>query len=66
MNISANIKVFLTYVFFVVIVFTSIVIAALNVRSTVIGFVAILKTTCLLIQLGDSIAIGHTKVNKPI
>ena len=37
MNISANIKVFLTYVFFVVIVFTSIVIAALNVRSTVIS-----------------------------
>jgi methyl-accepting chemotaxis protein len=36
-NISANIKVFLTYVFFVVIVFTSIVIAALNVRSTVIS-----------------------------
>ena len=30
------------------------------------GFVAILKITCLLIQLGDSIAIGHTKVNKPI
>ena len=37
MNISASIKVFLTYVFFVVIVFTSIVIAALNVRATMIS-----------------------------
>ena len=36
-NISASIKVFLTYVFFVVIVFTSIVIAALNVRATMIS-----------------------------
>lgn len=37
MNLSTNYKVFVTYIFFVVIIFTSIVIAALNVRSTIIS-----------------------------